>query len=248
MRNWLFILLAAFATTWALAKTENEKIFEEMTERIGALQRAALATDDATERLKIQREIQQVLVATDEKLTGTEKILFGISLKILRPTQELGEKYTAKIAEIANAGTLDFTSVSTREHIAERLACIDELDEMNTRLLARFSSLEQDIQHALDEGKVEAAVRQGFMEGFNSTFGRRIGPSKAIRTLDTALFAKFRAGFRLLEKHWGRWSITDGDLTWQDDAVAKEFAALREEIDVIIQRQSEAEKVLSERI
>ena len=106
-----------------------------------------------------------------------------------------------------------------------------------------------EVERILAASSLSKAEQRDFTDGFNKGFGRTAGPMKAVRTLDSELFDRFVAAFELLEQHWGAWAPTEaGPFTWSNEEAEQKFVALVEEIQVLAERQQEAQRVLMERI
>lgn len=246
-----FVLLTATASVAFAAdpKNNDEVVMREFQTRMKDIQTRALATDDFEQRRQAQQEVRQLFESTLPKLSDELRPMLMVSFKVVTPLQERSAEYLGEASKFFSSGAASFTELKSRKEIATRVEKIAQLTKLNTELLAAINRLESEVARILDESKVTGANRVSFLAGFNQSMGRTIGPMRAIRTLDTEIFTRLGAAFRMLEKHWGKWTANaEGAIEWQDAATEAEFTKLQNEIQELAQRQATAEQQLSERL
>ena len=94
----------------------------------------------------------------------------------------------------------------------------------------------------LNASKLSTAEKSGFLKGFQSSTGGRLGAMRAVRTLDARLYVEVRGIYGQLREQMGKWSVKNGELSFTDDAQAPIYNARIERINVIAERQEVAQR------
>lgn len=227
----------------------DQKLITELRQRTSALQKKILATSDPAEQARLQKQIPLLVEEILPKLSPKARVPMQVALKLVQPIQQAGADYMQKIADFSSSPDSDFTTLKAREEIKPRLAMIAELNEMNEGLINQLENFETSADKMLDESSLNPLEKREFKAGLTQGFGRRIGPMKAIRTLDTRMFEIFTAALQHLDLHWGKWKVTPGKpITWDAEAADAEFQAMMKELGVLAERQGAAQAVLSQRL
>jgi hypothetical protein len=229
---------------------EDEKIISELTREMRDLQLKAQAeSEDLIRYTQYQEEIVALVRTALAKVSPEARPALQVTLTVMGPLQQESNDYLTIAAARIQAGIFELGAIQNKEDIASRVAELSALRARNERLLARINRIDDDLKQVLAESSLNAAQQRAFVAGFNREFGRRVGPMKAVRRLETALYDQFVIALQHLESHWGAWSTTEeGPFQWTDAAAQEKFEAIAQEIQTIAARQAEAERVFTERL
>lgn len=252
----LFLSLGAlcvpgFAAPAASSASDQEdaRVVEEMRGRMVEIQRQLLATSDLAEQARLQKSMMAILEETLPKLSAKARPMLVVATQVVTPIQQASAAYMGMIGEYAAAPESDFTTIKSREDIPTRLERIDRLAEANQSLIKLLTGFRAAAEKALDEHYVSAADKRDFLTGFDQGFGRQVGPTMAIRNLDTGMFEKLREALHLLDSGWGKWKAVEGQpLEWSDEQLENQFVGILQDINQLAERQAKAQQVLSERL
>jgi hypothetical protein len=217
-------------------------VLERMQQQGKAIQAKIIETDDLNERAKLQAQLMTVMDEALKQLSPQKRPLLAVSLKVVRPLQEQSSAYLEAVsAFFTSAG--DFRTLKVRTEIKEREKRVDQLEAMNQALVQRMSTLESDVEKMLVAEGVDASGRRNFMEGFRTGTLRKMAATRAVRTLDSRLYAQWKAALALCDEQWGKFrSVADAQITFDDPAAGKKFDAIMAEVEKIADRQAVAEK------
>lgn len=242
-------LLAAFTLVPARADEKAEQaILKNFTTRQKEIAAKIVATSDLDQRRTLMGEQEKLLQETLGKLTEPNRSTFAVVVRIVNPIQQDGAAYLGRVGELSSAATFDFSTITKKEDIAARREKLDELLTSNAQLLQRLNRITEDVEKELALSNLSTRQRNEFMAGFNKGFGRMVGPSRAIRTLDAIVWGKLKEQLKLLEDHWGEWETKDGQILWSNDAVLETYNKLAQEVTESAARQSAAEQELARRM
>jgi hypothetical protein len=249
----LLLLVFGLGAAPALAQKttkEDERIIAQLNTDLRELQvKAQSASDDLVRYTQYQEEILELVRTALAKVSPKTRPALQVTLTIMGPLQEESNAYLKQAAAKIQGGVFELADLREREQIAPRIRELQDLRNRNERLRARINRIDEDMRKVLAESTLSAAEQRGFMEGFNRGFGRRVGPMKAVRTLETALYDQFLLAVEHLDRHWGAWKPTeDGPFEWTDPAAQEAFEKIVAEIQELARRQSEAERIFAERL
>jgi len=242
-------LLAAIAFAPVRADEKAEQaILKNFTTRQKEIAAQIVATSDLDQRRALMADQEKLLKETLEKLTEPNRSTFAVVVRIVNPIQQDGAAYLGRVGELSAAKTFDFSTIGKKEQIAERREKLDELLDSNAQLLQRLNRINEDVEKEIGLSGLSSRQRSEFLAGFNKGFGRMVGPSRAIRTLDAIVWSKLKDQLKLLEDHWGEWESKDGQILWSNDSVLETYNRLAQEIAESAARQSTAEQELARRM
>lgn len=250
-RRLFCLFLALLLTASALGQSkEDQALLDEMNRKIRDLQMQAYAASDNLERFtSLQDQVMGVVRDTLAKVSPKARPALEIGLTLMGPLHEESNAYLKLASSKIEGGLFDFTTVAKREEIAPRIEQLQDLKDRNERLRVRVDRIDDEVKRILESSPLSKAEQRAFREGFNQEFGRRVGPMKAVRTLDSQLFDLFASAFRHLDQHWGAWKVSaEGPLEWNDEAAGNKFEELIGEIQEVAERQAAAEQLLNDRI
>lgn len=233
-------LAALLAAPSAFAATDEE-IIAAFKKDAARIQAAMAAADADMERVHaLQTEMKTLLDQTLGQVGDQTRPALQIAMKILNPVMEDGMRYTQLVQSRVEARVFDYPSATTTEEIDRRLKSVDELIAFNADLAKRISGLEAEVEKTLKESKLSLRDRAAFLDGYRKSNGRRIGAQKAVRTLDANVYDEVRSVYALLKDQMGKWSVADGQVTFQDDAHAESYNKHLARIDELSARQQKA--------
>lgn len=248
-------ILPSFAHAEEVVKADlgvaqtDEQIIAEMTAKSKAIQRELLSTSDSQEQIRLQRSLITLIEDTLPKLTPTMRALMSVGVKIVSPLVNDAGAYTKSAAEFFESDRAIPGTASSLEEIAARLAVLKGLKSSNEGIISRISSLDADAERLLLENKIGSAERAGFMEGFRQSTSAKFGAVRAIRNLEARFYDQYILFYELQQKEWGHWEArADHTISWENEEVSAAAQKILDEIQVIGQRQLNAQEVLKQRI
>lgn len=241
-------VIAALATAAHADENAEREVLKNFTNRQKELASRVVSTDDLDERRTLMQEQEKLLTETLAKLTEPNRSTFAVVVRIVQPIQQNGSAYIERVGAISAAGTFDFTTIKSKEEFSERRAKLDELLAANDALARRLNRVDEDVARELDQSSLTVRQKREFTEGFKRGMGRTIGPSRAIRTIDTMVWTKLKESLTLLEEHWGAWSANEGEIVWTKDEPRDAYIRLSDEIAELVERQAAAEQELARRM
>lgn len=229
-------------------EAEDAKLMQQLRAKQKEFMARLLETEDMNARAAIIQEQREATAKIVSQLGEPSHTALTISLKIVEPIQQHGAAYLKQVGAASQKQMFDFTTLRSRDEIPERRKTLEQLEQANQELLARITRVDQELSAELEKSPLTTKQRRDFRAGFENGFGRTVGPTKAIRNLDAAIWGKLKAMLALLETHWGEWQVEDGAIHWKDESVGADFAKLQTEIGEAADRQSRAEQELARRI
>lgn len=228
---------------------EDSKILEEYRTRNLEIARRIIATTDLTERVHLMSEHRLIMDEVLNRVSDESRPFLKIAIKIMIPFQQEGQAYTEKAGAFFNDPDNNFDRFRSRDDIQRSIAGIKDLSTLNTHLITRLNAIETDIETEMNASSVKAADRRNFMAGFRNGFGRTIGPARAIRSLDNQLYDCWLTLYDLLDTEWSHWTVMDdGTLNFERSEAADKFNLITTEINVLSERQSQAEAAYLSRL
>jgi hypothetical protein len=227
----------------ARAAQTDEQILADMQTEVNRLKQEMHAASDDMERVaELQKQMQALLADAMTKVTPRSRAAMEVSMKVLGPLMEGGVSYTEAVQKYMDAGGFDYASATSAEIIDRRLEGLASVEQLNEGLLKRASSLDADIDAVLKASKLSAAEKAGFLKGFQTSTGGRLGALRAVRTLDARLYGEVRGIYGQLREQLGKWTVEDGSIAFEDDAQVAIYNARLERINVIAERQDVAQR------
>jgi hypothetical protein len=240
--GFLFVC-ACFGASLSRAAESDEQIMATFKVESARLQREIHAAgEDIGKVAALQKQMQTMLTEAMGKLSPRSRATFEVSLKVITPLMEGGIAYSGAMQKHINAGGFDYASATSTEIIDRRLGQLAEIEKLNNALLKRAMSLDTDIEAVLKASKLSAGDKASFLQGFQSSTGGRLGAMRAVRTLDAQLYVEVRGIYGQLREQMGKWSVKDGQLSFNDDAQVAIYNARLERINVIAARQDVAQR------
>ena len=238
-----FFVCAFFGASLSRAAETDEQIMAAFNVESARLQRELHAAgEDMAKVTALQKEMQALLTQVMGKVSPRSRAALEVSMKVITPLMDGGIAYTGALQKYINAGGLDYPSANSTEIIDRRLAQLAELEKLNEALLKRATSLDTDIEAVLKASKLNDGEKASFLKGFQSSSGKRLGAIRAVRTLDAKLYVEVRGIYGQLREQLGKWSVKDGQLSFNDDAQIPIYNARIERITVIAERQEVAQR------
>jgi len=205
------------------------------------------AASDPGERARLVRSYSEKVDSTVTKLGEPSRSAFLVSVKVVEPIQRQGADYLQIVAEYSQQGVLDFSTIRSRDDIAQRRLALDRLIESNAKLLERYNRVPQDIESELESSTLTKSQKRDFIAGFSEKFAQTAGPAKAIRTLDALAWDRLSQMLSLLEQHLGKWKFEEGKILGLDEDAERKYNALEREVQDAVERQAAAERELARR-
>ena len=200
------------------------------------------AGEDMAKVMVLQKQMQTLLTEVMGKVSPKSRAALEVGMKVMTPLMDDGIAYTGAVQKCIEANVFDYTSASSAEIIDRRLAQLAEIERLNDGLVKRFATINPDIEAVLNASKLSTAEKSGFLKGFQSSTGGRLGAMRAVRTLDARLYVEVRGIYGQLREQMGKWSVKNGELSFTDDAQAPIYNARIERINVIAERQEVAQR------
>lgn len=246
----LAVMLVGFISVVAApgraAESDDNKAMAEMQQKLTTLRARMAAVETPLEQERLQKEAVKIVEETLPKLSPQSRALLQVGLKIMQPLQETSSRYLQLVDESMDSALGDFAEIKSRQTIQERIDKIKLLNTANQGILDRINRLESDVLTLLVESGVPEAARQGFVEGFMKASAQKIGPMKAIRSVESQLYAHFTTALRYLDTHWGRWSANEAlEIAWKDASLEDNFLKIMKDIETAAGRQTQAEAALN---
>jgi hypothetical protein len=252
LRRTVALVLTGLLATVSLPaadETGDAAVIAGMKQRLIEVQKQIIASADPAEQARLQKSLRAIMEEALPKLSARGRTPMLVSLRLVQPIQDAGSAYMQMVADYAASPQSDLTKITSHEDIQARVAHLNRLDTANTGLLNLLNNFETDAARILKEEKVSAAETEGFLAGLSRGFGRQIGPLKAIRNLDTRMYALLTSAMMHLDQHWGKWKNTpEGRLAWTDEKLEQQLVTMLEEIRVLAERQSAAQQALAARL
>ena len=200
------------------------------------------AGEDLAKVAALQKQMQALITDVMGKVSPKSRIALEVSMKVINPLMTGGIAYTGTVQKYVEAGGFDYTSATSAEIIDRRLEQLTEIERLNDDLIKRAASLDTDIEAVLKASKLSDAEKTSFLAGFQSSSGKRLGAMRAVRGLDARLYVEVRGIYKQLREQLGKWSVKDGELSFDDDAQIPIYNARIERINVIAERQEVAQR------
>jgi hypothetical protein len=248
IRRLLALLALGLVLPLASRADSDETLINSMNARIQELKRSALTTTDLKKAAEYQLQISKIMEDTLARLSSKARAVMTVSLKLVQPLQEQATAYVRMVDEFSSSDEARFTTIKTREQIAPRRAQIAKLAAANVDLIAQYRVMRDHAQQLLEKSDIASAEKTAFLNGFDESFGRTVGPTMAIRELDRKLYGEWTAALDLLDHQWGHWTVNpQQQIEWEEAGSRDQFGAIMANIQTYAERQQRAQELLANR-
>lgn len=238
----LCALSLLFAGSRLAAATDAEIIAAFKVESARIQTEMAGATDDLTRMSELQRELKALITRTLEQVSEKTRPAIQVGLEIMGPLMEDGMVYTKMVQNQIEADLFNYATATTTEIIERRLKSLKELETFNSGLARRLSTIDADVQAVLRTSKLSKGEQTSFLEGFRKSSSAKLAAQRAVRTLDTLMFAEIRATYDQLREQMGKWSVQDGEVIFQDPEQVTAYNQRMTKIGELAERQEKAQR------
>jgi hypothetical protein len=182
------------------------------------------------------------------QLSPKARAVMTVSLKLVQPLQEQATAYVKMVDGFSSSEEARFTTIKAREEIGPRRAQIAKLAAANADLITQYRGMREHAQELLDQSDIASAEKTAFLNGFDESFGRTLGPTMAIRELDRKLYGEWTAALNLLDQQWGKWTVNaQQQIEWQEPGSRDQFSTIMANIQTYAERQQRAQELLANR-
>ena len=238
-------ILALVCAADRVQAASDEEILAAMNQQIAAIKAQMTQTQDGRQRAALQKQLMGVLDDSLNQVSPEIRPFLAVGLKLMQPLMADAAAYQDAAGHFFQGDAFKVAKVKSHEDIAARLATIAWLDSANGKLLGRINSVESDAQKQLADAGLSQTQIDGFMQGLQSSFLKKLGAMRAVRGLDGSIFTDLKALFTLLDQQWGKWHLDDGgNVVFDNKATGEKFAALLKEIGTLAERETAAERVV----
>jgi hypothetical protein len=245
-------LIPLFALALALPLSSradaDETLIQDMNTRVQALKRDALSTSDLKQATEDQAQMAKIMEDTLAKLSPKARAMMTVSLKVVQPLQEQAGTYVKMVDAFSSSDDARFTTITGRDQIGPRRERIAKLAAANAALITLYHGMREHAEQLLATADIASAEKKAYLNEFDESFGRTIGPTMAIRELDRKLYGEWTAALDLLDRQWGKWTVNpQQQIEWAAAEGRDQFNAIMANIQTYSERQRRAQELLANR-
>ena len=194
---------------------------------------------------KIQSYTNRIAAAAASMRPDNRKALFATQ-RVFARLAPLVASYEAALRELNEAGGAAPGTLDSREEITRRLGLVRQYISAAHAVWQFYSELEKNFAAELGREKLPDSTRRDVLAAFRR--GASIDENLGIRDADREIGGGLVEVLELLRRHWGVWSVREGAILFEQDAVLGEYLAVQEKVRVATERQQVAQKQLLERV
>lgn len=227
------LILASFTSsmlTGIHTKAENDaaldkfdKTFDAQIDEQAELFDRAIAGEDVADEMidRLDQNLDSLEQLGDES-SGHQAMAFNAMAKVMRRLEGPMNTYNEASNRFLEAGGIDPATMLDHALIPERLRLIEEFATANEQFAATYASLEADLRKQLlaagiGKDRAEFLVR-------NWRRGGRPDLIAKMRQADRDLVESFRGIVNTLNEAYGRWSVEDERVIFEDDEMLDQYS------------------------
>jgi hypothetical protein len=194
---------------------------------------------------KIQSYTNRIAAAAAGMGPENRKALFATQ-RVFARLSPLVASYEAALRELNEAGGAAPATLFTREEISRRIGHVRQFMSAGRSVWQFYADLEKNFGTELAREKLPESTSREVLKAFRR--GASIDENLLVRDCDREIGAGLLEVLELLRLHWGSWSVRDGSVLFEQDAVLGEYLALQEKVRLATERQQAAQKKLRDRV
>ena len=194
---------------------------------------------------KIQSYTNRIAAAAAAMDPENRKALFATQ-RVFARLSPLVAAYEAALHELNEAGGAAPAKLQSREEITRRIGQVRQFMSAGRAVWQFYGELEKNFGTELAREKLPESTRRQLLDAFRR--GASIDENLLVRDCDREIGAGLLEVLELLRRHWGSWTVREGTVMFEQDAVLGEYLALQEKVRLATERQQIAHKKLRERV
>lgn len=194
---------------------------------------------------RIQSYTNRIAAAAAAMGPENRKALFATQ-RVFAKLSPLVAAYESALRELNEAGGAAPARLQSRDEIARRIGQVRQFMSAGRAVWQFYGDLEKNFGTELAREKLPESTKREVLDAFRR--GASIDENLLVRDCDREIGAGLLEVLELLRRHWGGWSVRDGSVLFEQDAVLGEYLALQEKVRLATERQQAAQKKLRDRV